>query len=212
MVMVMTEQISVPMKDPTTYLEYTQCQRLENSTDSLRNKLILSLLWRCGLRVSEVAGLKKKDILIDKENPKESILLVLSKGKKKHKVRQRVFIDASIQPLLGEYIEHFDNNNHIFPTWSKSGHISRRQIYNILKKAGEKSGVMFDKGGKPIHPHTLRHSLAIFLIKQGVKLPKIQQILRHKSLAATSYYLVFSQKEIAADYHKAFENVRGGNT
>lgn len=154
-----------------------------------------------------MASLKRKDIQIDQDNRSESTLTVWAKAKKENKVRQLVYINIGIQTLLFEYIKKFGPENYIFPSWSKSGHISRVWIQKIVQKAGKNAGIEYDKGGKKIHPHTLRHSLAIFLVKRGVHISKVQQILRHKSLSSTSYYLIFSQKEVAADYHKAWINV-----
>ncbi len=203
----MTDNISAPMKDPTTYLDYPEAVKLEEAAFPPRNRLIVSLLFRCGLRANEVVKLRKKDVLIDPQAPAESVLIVLSKGKKERKVRQRVFIDAQVQPLLSKYIESLGPDDFIFPSYSESGHLSTRYVQKIIENTGKKCGVMLDKGGNPIHPHTLRHSLAIFLVKSGVGISKIQQILRHKSLSSTSYYLTFSQKEVAQDYHRAFEKV-----
>lgn len=208
---------STPMKHATTYIDADKCVALENGAKTLRNRLIIQLLWRCGMRCSEVINLKRKDIIIEGDNleiklltmsrPEDSVLIVWSKGKPKNRVRQRVHINVSILDDLKRYIAKFQPDQFIFPSWSKSGHISRVWVQKIVEKAGDRSGVVFDKGGRKVHPHTLRHSLAIFLVKRGVKLSKIQQILRHKSIASTSYYLTFSQKEIAEDYHRAFEGV-----
>ncbi len=203
----MTDNISAPMKDPTTYIDYSEAVKLEEAAYLPRNRLIIALLFRCGLRANEVVGLRGKDVLLSPLVPRESVLIVLSKGRKERKIRQRVYIDINVQPLLAKFTEGLDPDGFIFPSFSKSGHLTTRAVQKIVKSVGKVCGVIADRGGNPIHPHTLRHSLAIFLVKSGMHISKIQQILRHKSLSSTSFYLQFSRKEIADDYHKAFEKV-----
>lgn len=201
----MTSQISIPMKDPGDYIEKHQCETLERNADSPRNKIIIALLWRAGLRASEVINLKKKDFIINEEHLRESTINVLSL-KKKAKVREPVPLMLEIIPDLERYLIRFTPDAYIFPSWSKSGHISRVWVQKIVRKACEKSKITHAKNSERIHPHTLRHSMAIHMIKKKVKLPMIQAFLRHTSLTSTTYYLRFDYDEVAREFHRAMES------
>jgi integrase/recombinase XerD len=200
----MSEQIGTPMKDPTRYLNYPDLIRLENSTKELRDKVIISMMWRCGLRVNELINIKKKDIYIDDVDRQNSIVVVTGKGNR----LGRVPIDEELIGILVEYIQPFSNEDFIFPSWSKQGHITKQWVRKLLIKIGNDARIVTDVGGHPLHPHTLRHSFAIFLVHMGVPIEKIQQLLRHTSLSSTTYYLQFSKEELSKDYHEAFRKMR----
>ncbi len=201
--------IPVPMKKLGDYLSYEDCLKYENSAIELRDKILIGLLWRCGLRVSEAITIKKINIHLTK--PLEhSTITVTGKGNR----QGRVPISVDFIPTLQSYIDQFNDDDYIFPTsytFSKQGHIARQTATNIIRRVGELAGVSTTREGIRVHCHTFRHSLAIFLVNRGVPLPKIQQILRHSSLAPTTYYLQFSAKELSEDYHRAFEDIREDN-
>lgn len=195
-------KIAVPMADPTTYLDYNECLSLENAAKTPRNRLLIALLWRCGLRVNEAISLKIENVKLDYDDIENSVLLVVGKGGTK----RRMPINIDLFQYLKEYI--VGKEGFLFPSHSKSGHLSKQWVAKILRKTGKGIGIEHDKGGKRIHPHTLRHSFAIFLVKSGVPLAKIQQLLRHSSLSSTTYYLQFSKEELAKDYHEAFRKAK----
>lgn len=209
----MPENISAPMSDPTTYLDYDDCRKLEFTPAKVRDMLAIFFLFHCGMRVHEVVQLRKKDIIIE-DDPRESVVIATGKGSRKRaKPKRRIPLDMSMQQMLDGYISNFSEDDWIFPSPYKAGrHLTVRWAQYILDKTAEKARVKYDKGGKKVHPHTLRHSLAIFLIKRGVALPKIQHVLGHSSLASTGYYLQFSHKEIAEDYHEAFKMPQKGES
>lgn len=197
------------MTDPTTYLEYEDCVKLERGAGNTRDRIIIGLMFRCGMRVSEVMRLKKKDLIFEKD-PIKSVIIATGKKRGTSKPRKRrIPIQSGLQMRLRAYSEVFKPMDFIFPSPYRPGHArSVRWAQYMLDRVASTTNITHDKGGKKIHPHTLRHSLAIFLVMRGVKLSKIQQILGHASLSSTSYYLQFSHSEIAEDYHAAFGGVK----
>lgn len=193
----------VPMKDPTTYIDIEECLRLERNAPNIRDKLIIALLWRDGLRVQELIQLKKKNVFIDDNDIDNSIIVVLGKGKK----YRRVPLNIGIIPILYQFIEHKKPNEYLFSSYSNQKYLTKQYVGKLLKRIGRMCGVVVDKGGKSIHCHTMRHSCAIILLNRGVPIPKIQQILGHSSLSSTTFYLQFSKKELAEDYHKAMNSI-----
>jgi integrase/recombinase XerD len=197
----MNEANSIPMKDPTTYIDFEECLAMENSATG-RDKIVLGLLWRCGLRSFECARMQKNSFYLNKEVPEDSYIKVLGKGNR----WDLVPISIDFLPALEEYLKDYEGDDYIFGCTNP---ISRRTVFNIVRRHSKLAGILSDKGGRAIHPHTLRHSLAIFLVKSGVPIPKVQQILRHSSLTSTTFYLKFSTKDRAEAYQEAFSKKIG---
>ena len=193
----MTEgSIPIPMKDLGDYIDQEEADKLMLCPTDKRDRLVIALLWRCGLRAHEIGRLQWKHL--DKDG---RALIVIGKGKR----AGRVPINKRIFKWLIEE-EDTDPESYIIEGNSGKG-LDRTTVWRIVKKYSELSGILVTKSNRPVHPHSLRHSLAIWLVKMGVPLPKIQQILRHTSLNATTYYLQFSSKELSEDYDNAWAKV-----
>jgi len=191
----------VPMKDPGDYIDFAEAELLLKDTVDPRDKIILALLWRCGMRAFELGHLKWKHF-----DPQEGIIIVEGKGNKAMRV--------PMEPEVVGWISQYKNIDATPEDYILEGHykhgISRKTVWRIVKAASLRSGILVTKSNRKLHPHSLRHSLAIWMVKMGVPLPKIQQILRHSSLVPTTYYLQFSMKELASDYLLAWERAKIG--
>lgn len=142
-----------------------------------RNYLILLILWRTGIRVSEVVNLEKRDIKED------TILIRLGKGKKDRIVP----LNPELDDVLGFYLDEFKPNQKLF-------NITDRQIRNIINK--------YVPDGVKCSPHTFRHSFAVHCLKNGMNLRSLQKILGHSSLTTTQEYLDIVGEDIKDDYSK----------
>ncbi|MEF3694798.1 MAG: site-specific tyrosine recombinase/integron integrase [Candidatus Cloacimonadota bacterium] len=145
-----------------------------------RNKVMLELLYACGLRISELLGLRTHDL-----NLSEMVILVLGKGSKQRFVP---FPDA-VAELLERYLRQtrpaiikFANTDILFPN-SRGGQMSRMGFWKILRAACLKAGIK-----QQITPHTFRHSFATHLLEAGVNLRIVQALLGHASLDTTQIY------------------------
>lgn len=145
-----------------------------------RNKVMLELLYACGLRISELLGLRTHDL-----NLSEMVILVLGKGSKQRFVP---FPDA-VAELLERYLRQtrpaiikFANTDILFPN-SRVGQMSRMGFWKILRAACLKAGIK-----QQITPHTFRHSFATHLLEAGVNLRIVQALLGHASLDTTQIY------------------------
>lgn len=189
----------VPMKDLGDYISREDAERLlDSARGNTKHFLILALLWRCGLRASEAAGLIKKNILTHEER---GVLSIIGKGNKPG----RVPVEQELFDTLVRYIRFKEEDDFVFPSASSTGHITRIGVYKIVKRYSIKSGVLSTESGKRLHPHSLRHSIAIYMVQQGIPIEKVRQLLRHSSLAATTHYLQFSMKDLAGDYFEMWE-------
>jgi len=175
------EQIKMPKKDRKLpeVLNKEEVRNVIESADNVKSRLIISLLYSSGLRVSELVNLKVDDL-----NLKDSTGWV-RKGKGS---KDRVFmISESLAGEIGEYIRGRENK-YIF---SKEKPLTTRNVQKIIQGVRKRSGIQ-----KKITPHTLRHSFATHLLEQGTDIRVIQAMLGHASLSTTQVYTHISQDMI----------------
>lgn len=152
------------------------------STDqimSTRNRAVIAVMLTCGLRKSELCGLKPKDL-----NLKERYFTVIGKGDKEAKV----FIQpATIQHIIDWLNIKNTNTKYLFTPISRGGRpldkrISNTGITHILRAAAESAGV------SPFAPHDTRRTFATRLFAAGVDPLKVRDAMRHNSLETTQIY------------------------
>jgi len=168
----------VPKKIPE-FLFVDEIDTLLDSIDlstefGLRNRCLIELMYACGLRVSEVANLKREDIYFA-----NLVLRIHGKGSK---VRTVPFY-PTISNMLTELLQtNFNNDGYVFLNrFNKQ--ISTRGIQNILDAAASNAGLKMQ-----VHPHMLRHSFATHLLDNGADLRIVQELLGHESLTTTQIY------------------------
>ncbi|MGB8310370.1 MAG: tyrosine-type recombinase/integrase [Halobacteriota archaeon] len=172
------------MKDIKAYCEKEKVHEILRYAEacSLRDYLILRVLWESGLRVSELEALTPGDL----EPANQVINVVNGKGNKS----RRAYIDTSTMELLCSYVLHANT-----PDDCAIFGVKTNQIRNIVKRYGAIAGI-------DIHPHTLRHSFAIHLVRSGLDLRRVQQLLGHSNLNTTQVYLQFNDQDLREGYNK----------
>lgn len=156
-----------------------------------RDKVILTLLYSTGLRISELVKLLKRDIDFD-----ERTIRVRGKGDKD----RIVLFDESTKELLLDYLE-VDKHNSEYIFINKNGNkLTPRYVQMMIKKYADKAGIK-----KKVTPHVLRHSFATHLLKNGVDIRVIQQLLGHSSLSTTQIYTSVDMDTIKTVYDQARE-------
>ncbi|QVY65777.1 site-specific tyrosine recombinase XerD [Polaribacter sp. Q13] len=162
-----------------------------------RNRTILETLYSCGLRVSELITLKISDLFFE-----EGFVRVIGKGNK----QRFVPIHYNAQKYISQYIKVI--RTHINPQKGfedtvflnrRGKGLTRQMIFIILKNLALEIDLK-----KKISPHTLRHSFATHLLKNGADLRAIQQMLGHESITTTEVYVHLDKsylKEVVETYH-----------
>ncbi len=147
-----------------------------------RNRAIIEVLYGCGLRVSELCGLRISAVF-----PREEYIVVDGKGGKQRMVPiSRVALDQiaiylkQVRPLLPEQKGCHD----VLFLNRRGAKLTRVMIFYIVKQLAELAGIR-----KTISPHTLRHSFATHLLEGGANLRAIQQMLGHESITTTEIYV-----------------------
>jgi len=164
----------VPKKLPIV-LSKSEVKTLIENIKNHKHKIMISLMYSAGLRVSELLNLKVEDF-----NFKESFGFV-RQGKG---MKDRLFIIADklkivlLQMCVGKKKEDL-----VFAS-NRGQKYSSRTIQEIIKKTAKLAGI-----NKKIHPHTLRHSFATHLIENGYSVSEVQALLGHKSPETTMIYL-----------------------
>ena len=161
----------------------------DSSEKGLRLSLMLEILYATGIRISELVSLKIGNISDD-----YSFIIILNKGRKERIVP----LISKVQNILKKYLKILQNNktksnkNFLFPSNSKSGHLTRVRFFQILQKIGSKA--LIDK--ELLSPHKVRHSFATHLLNRGVDLRLIQESLGHKDISTTQIYTQIETKKL----------------
>jgi integrase/recombinase XerD len=164
-------------------LSIEEVKNVIESVENIKHKAILSLIYSCGLRISECINLKISDI----DSSRMLIKIAQSKGKKDRYVQ----LSPKLLELLRIYYKSYKPNEHLFQGQFKDEY-SARSIQNILKRALYKCNIK-----KRITVHSLRHSFATHLIEQGTDIRIIQEILGHKDIRTTQIYTHISSANIS---------------
>jgi len=152
-----------------------------------RNRAMLETLYSCGLRVSELVGLRFSDLFFE-----EGFIRVIGKGNKERLVP----VSPQVQKEIDIYQQHIRNHlniqkgseNIVFLN-RRGAQLTRVMVFTIIKNLAESIGLK-----KNISPHTFRHSFATHLSEGGANLRAIQEMLGHESITTTEIYTHLDQR------------------
>lgn len=151
-----------------------------STKEGQRNRAIIEVLYSCGLRISELTGLKFSDLFLD-----DGFIRVEGKGSK----QRLVPISPTAIKEINNYLldrKHIDikKGSEDIVFLSKRGTaISRIMVFHFIKQYAELAGI-----NKNISPHTFRHSFATHLLEGGANIRAIQQMLGHEKITTTEVY------------------------
>ena len=166
-----------------------------------RNRAIIETLYSCGLRVSELVGLKFGDLYFE-----EGFIRVIGKGNKERLVP----VSPSVEKEIGIYNDHVRRHQVIKPGNEQIVFLNRRgaqltrvMIFTIIKDLANSIGLT-----KSISPHTFRHSFATHMIEGGANLRAVQEMLGHESITTTEIYTHLDRDYLRStlqQYHPSFK-------
>jgi len=177
-------------------LSKTEIKKIFAAEKSLKHRLLLTLVYASGLRVSEVVSLKKEHI----DTTRKAMYINLGKGRKD---RYTIMSEAAANVLQDYYLK-YKINLWVFPSSHTGGHITVRTAQHIFKNALEASKI-----GKEASIHCLRHSFATHLLENGTDIRFIQELLGHTSLRTTERYTHVAIKNALA-IQSPFDNMDEG--
>ncbi len=186
---ILNKDITVGIKRPKkekkipAVLTKEEIKRLINALPNKKSRLMVSFIYACGFRVSELINLKVNDLKFE-----EAIGYVRqAKGKKDRIFNIPNFLLKSLKKQAAK--QQGLDKEYLFT--GPKGRLTDRNIQKIVRLATKKAEIE-----KQAHPHTLRHSFATHLLENGVDIRKIQELLGHSSISTTELYTHISKEQL----------------
>jgi len=165
-------------REPLTQDEAT---RLANACTTHQEKLVVWTLLDTGLRVAELAHLKKDNI----DWQLHRLTIYGKGGPYGSKSKRRIIpLSARVQPLIEGHFALHDELE-----------LSKRTIQYIVKRVANRARI-----SRPVTPHVLRHTFSVTAIQKGISLPSLQRLLGHDRLTTTEIYLNLSPEEVVKEF------------
>jgi integrase/recombinase XerD len=160
-----------------------EANRLADTCQTHEEKLVVWTLLDTGLRVSELANLRKENL--DWQNHR---LMVYGKGGpySSRSKRRLISLSARVQPLLEGHFALYDTFG-----------ITPRTIQRLVKGVANRAYIR-----RPVTPHILRHTFSVTAIHKGISLPALQRLLGHDWLTTTEIYLNLSPEEVVHEFRE----------
>lgn len=165
----------------------------EDDFESLRDKLILSLFYGSGIRLSELMHLKDADL-----NQAESLVKVLGKRNKERITPYPRSLNELINQYRTEKSKLFGNTSKNLFVTSSGEPVYEKLIYRVVNKYLAKVTTIDQKS-----PHVLRHTFATHMLNHGADLNAVKEMLGHSNLSATQIYTHTSLEKIQKVYKQA---------
>ncbi len=192
------------VRKQVTFLHFDEVEDMLNQIDlstesGLRDRAIIELLYSGGLRVSELTGLNRDSINLERRE-----FMVRGKGSKD----RPIFISKSAAERVQDYLDArtdslpalFLNNSRNLQAVDTSGDYRRmtaRSVERIVEKYARMAGIT-----KHVSPHTLRHSFATDLLMNGADLRSVQSMLGHADISTTQIYTHVTDKHLKEIHDK----------
>lgn len=158
-----------------------------------RDRLMLELLYGCGIRNSELVGINVDDIRVSAE-----AVLIRGKGKKERYVPFGDAVKSALASYLPARQMALSESRGSIPALlinRRGGRLTSRSVGRIIKKIAVAKGLSPD-----VHPHTLRHAFGTHMLEEGADLRAIQELLGHERLSTTQRYTQLSMKHLLSVY------------
>ena len=157
-------------------LSVEEIQKMFSVCENLKHKVILSLLYSAGLRVSELINLKWQHI----DRSRLVINIIAAKGNKD----RQVMLTPSIVPLLEKYWNEYKSKEYVLNGWKNELQYSARSVGEVIKQLADKAGI-----NKRVYTHLIRHCSFTHLVEAGCDINLVQRLAGHSSIKTTNLYL-----------------------
>jgi len=181
--------IKVPQTLPKP-IEVHHIEEVLSAVDT-RERLLISLLYGLGLRVSELSGLKVEQL-------SSAWIEVVGKGRKSRQIP----LLPSLQQLLSEYLEQYRPKRYLFEKGAAP--LNPAQLRYRVEKCFKAQGIKAT-------PHQLRHSFATHLLHEGARISDVSELLGHSSMATTQVYTKLAGSKKLETYLRAHPLAKGND-
>ena len=164
---------AVVLRDDEIRALLAQCSN--RAPTGIRNRALIAVMWRTGLRIGEALALSPRDVDLDNGE----LWVRHGKGDK----ARRVGLDDGCCALIARWNDRRPRSEYLFCTL-RGGALDQGYVRAMLGRLKRKSGVE-----ARVHPHALRHSFAASMASGGVSMPVLRDALGHSTLSVTDVYL-----------------------
>jgi len=162
--------------------------------DSLNTKMLITIFYSTGMRLSELINLKEKQVDFSRKQ-----LKILGKGNKERIIPAGVDLLTMIKGYINEKRKTFEKNDDVLLVSSKGKKLYSKYAYNLVRSILQEEVKTLDKKS----PHVLRHTFATHLMNNGANLDAVKELLGHASLASTQVYTHNTIEKLKNVYKKA---------
>lgn len=168
----------------------------EEAAFAKRDRVILELLYGCGIRNSELTGINVDDL-----HKRQGVILVRGKGKKQRMVPFGDSAQIALHKYLPDRARILEQNKRTGEPALlinlRGGRLTSRSVGRIVKSVAVAGGLPTE-----VHPHTLRHAFGTHMLEEGADLRAIQELLGHERLSTTQRYTQLTTKQVLDVYDK----------
>lgn len=164
-------------------LSQKEVQRMFDVCENLKHKVILAILYSCGLRVSELINLKWSHI----DRSRMVINIIAGKGKKD----RQVMLPETLIPLLVKYYRQYNSKEYVLNGQTEIQY-SQRSVLQVIKHLAEKAGI-----NKRVYSHLMRHNCFTHMVESGTDINLIQKLAGHNNVKTTMIYTHISHNLIS---------------
>lgn len=179
------QKIPYPKSDKKlpVVLSQEEVQKMFDVCENLKHKAILSLLYACGLRVSELINLRWQNI----DRSRMVINIVGGKGGKD----RQVMLPKELLTILAQYYREYKTKDYIF-SGQFSDQYSSKSVGQVIKQLAEKAGIK-----KRVWTHQMRHNCFTHMVENGIDINLIQKLAGHSNVKTTIIYTHISHNLIS---------------
>jgi site-specific recombinase XerD len=166
-------------------LSKEEVARFLGAVDNLKHRMVLTVCYATGLRISEAIRLTPAAI----DSKRMVIRVEQGKGRKD----RYVMLPPTLLDMLRDYWKRTHPGEWLFPGRSPGQHVHPLTINLTCREVARRCGI-----GKPVAPHALRHAFAVHLLEAGTDIRTIQLLLGHRNLSTTAQYLMIATSKVCA--------------
>lgn len=159
-----------------------EVRKIIDSADNLRDKVIVQIMYSCGLRVSEATNMKLEDLDL-------SNLTGMVRSGKGNKDRM-IQLDRILVRNIEEYLKTKKTNSPYLFSKTNGKHYTTRLFQLAIKRLAKKAGI-----NKRVHSHIFRHAYGTHLVEGGLDIVRVQSLMGHENLETTKLYVNLSKEQ-----------------
>jgi integrase/recombinase XerD len=192
----------VRIKEPDALPKAIPREDIEHILDavaSVRDRALIMLLLRTGMRIGELLAVKLEDIILHDQK------ILIYVGSKNYEGRA-VYYSSDAEQALKHWLRTRDKTKRYLFYGRTDKPLSYVAAWGVMRKTLERAGL----SGKGYSLHSLRHTFATDMLNAGMRIEVLQQLLGHKDIELTLRYARLSDQRREEDYYRAMAVIEGG--